>query len=519
MNRTRVLGFKIFTVLVAPILFFALAEVGLRVVGFGYNTAVFVEERGIVRSNWPFTFKYFPWSMARPMQPLQFKAEKDPGTLRIFVLGGSAAQGFPEEEFGMAGQLQVMLEQVYPDRKIEVINAAITAVNSHVVLPVAKACLEYDPDFLAVYVGNNEVVGPHGAGTVFSSFNKSLFFIRASDSVKSLRLYQLLVMLSGSHKSPTGTWKGMEFFLENTIYADDERLETIYNHFASNLADLMDAADEEACPVLLSTVGVNLLDNPPFASRKPNHAETEYLRGQNLLKEGKTAEAQLAFRNARDWDGLRFRADENINGAIREVAARNPGKVTLIDSEQRFSEKDLSPVGVPGDVLFYDHVHLSFAGNYVVARSMAEAVIEKTGSSPRPVPSQEGVASLLAFSKWDQLQIAKKLTEQLLNKAPFTNQWNHRNKQLSRKRETRKIILESGADSMEETRKLYVRVLDEKPEDHLFKRRLGRLLSDMGDHEAARTLLLEVVDDFPGNHEALMELSHMSAALEDVDHA
>ena len=50
------------------------------------------------------------------------------------------------------------------------INTAISAVNSHVMLPVAKACLEYDPDFLVVYMGNNEVAGPFGAGEFVYGF-------------------------------------------------------------------------------------------------------------------------------------------------------------------------------------------------------------------------------------------------------------------------------------------------------------------------------------------------------------
>mgnify|MGYP001989741194 FL=1 len=182
--------------MVAPLLILLALEGGLRLIGFGYNTNVFVEEKGIVRSNWPFTFKYFPWSVARPMKSLQFNAKKEPGSLRIFVLGGSAAKGFPAEEFGISNQIQVMLEQAYPEREIEVINAAITAVNSHVMLPVAKACLQYDPDFLMVYLGNNEVLGPYGVGTLYSGFTNKLTLIRLSQSIKSMRLYQLLVILT-----------------------------------------------------------------------------------------------------------------------------------------------------------------------------------------------------------------------------------------------------------------------------------------------------------------------------------
>ena len=183
MRRSRLLAFKVVTVLIVPLALIALLESGLRLIGFGYSTSVFHEEKGIVRNNWPFTFSYFPWSVARPMKSLQFSAKKEPGSLRVFVLGGSAAHGYPAPEYGMANQIQVMLEKAYPGRTIEVINAAISAVNSHVMLPVAKACLEYDPDFLVVYKGNNEVTGPYGAGSLYTGFGDNLSFLRLSNSL------------------------------------------------------------------------------------------------------------------------------------------------------------------------------------------------------------------------------------------------------------------------------------------------------------------------------------------------
>lgn len=519
MNRTQLFLFRFITVLVSPVLVLIVLELILRVVGFGYNMSVFVEEKGLVRSNWPFTFKYFPWSMARPMKPVQFEVEKRPGSLRIFVLGGSAAQGFPEEAFGMAGQLQVMLEQAVPNRNIEVINTAITALNSHGVLPVAKACLKYDPDLLVVYVGNNEVVGPHGAASVFSGFSNSLFLVRVGDALKSLRLYQMLVMLTGKHRSPTGSWKGMEFFLNNTLYPGDERLSVVYDHFACNLDDLVTEAQKSNCPVILSTVGANLLDNPPFASRKPNHAENQYVLGFDHLEAGNYAAAQLAFRQARDWDGLRFRVDSELNQVIRGCASKFFGYVTLVDAERSLSKSDLSVQGVPGDSLFYDHVHLSFAGNYTVAKELAKAVVANMGDGMTDLPTMETVASTLAYTEWDRLKIARQLAERLLNKPPFTHQWKHRDKQLARQREIRRLAGRSNPDLRESSRRLYQAALTKNPDDPDLKFRLSSLLAEMDQSEAAHNLLEEVIDEYPYNHEALFKLGELSAASGNFDEA
>ena len=45
----------------------------------------------------------------------------------------------------------------------------MTGINSHVILPLARDCEEARADVWVIYMGNNEVVGPFGAGTVFGS--------------------------------------------------------------------------------------------------------------------------------------------------------------------------------------------------------------------------------------------------------------------------------------------------------------------------------------------------------------
>ena len=77
-----------------------------------------------------------------------------------------------------------------------------------------------------------------------------------------------------------------------------------------------------------------------------------------------------AVRLARDLDALRFRADSRINAIIREVAAEQEAAgVRLVDAEQSLAKSDLAVGGIPGDGLFYEHVHLTFDGNYLLARA------------------------------------------------------------------------------------------------------------------------------------------------------
>ena len=92
---------------------------------------------------------------------------KPPNTKRIFILGESAALGDPMPEFSFSRMLEKMLIERFPSNRFEVINVAVTAINSHVILPIARECARHEGDLWIVYMGNNEMVGPFGAGTVF----------------------------------------------------------------------------------------------------------------------------------------------------------------------------------------------------------------------------------------------------------------------------------------------------------------------------------------------------------------
>ena len=77
--------------------------------------------------------------------------------------------GDPSQSFAPYRYLETLLREKYPDKKFEVINVAFTAINSHVILPIARECAAHEGDLWIIYMGNNEMVGPVGAATVFGS--------------------------------------------------------------------------------------------------------------------------------------------------------------------------------------------------------------------------------------------------------------------------------------------------------------------------------------------------------------
>ena len=160
-----------FLALSLPLIFLLFGiELVLRLVGYGYPTTFFVpQEINGVRflvDNPHFAERFFPKSMARTPSPVRMTAVKSPGTIRIFIFGESAALGDPEPAFGFGRYLEVLLQMRFPTNRFEVIVAAITAINSHALLPMAEECAKYEGDLWILYIGNNEVVGPFGAGTV-----------------------------------------------------------------------------------------------------------------------------------------------------------------------------------------------------------------------------------------------------------------------------------------------------------------------------------------------------------------
>ena len=130
-----------------PVLFLVLVELGLRAINYGYPTTYFVP-RQIEGNRLPDSqsgSSRTSFSLRR-LQGILFHrrmlAEKPEGTYRIFLFGESAAFGDPDPSYGVGRFLEALLEIRYPGMEFEVVNVAITAINSHVILPIARDCAQ-----------------------------------------------------------------------------------------------------------------------------------------------------------------------------------------------------------------------------------------------------------------------------------------------------------------------------------------------------------------------------------------
>jgi tetratricopeptide (TPR) repeat protein len=475
-SRRRRWLYRLAAMVVAPVLFFGLLEAGLRIGDYGHPTNFFVgpDANGAYTPNTWFGWRFFPDTLYRkPAHSLV--SAKPAGTIRIFVLGSSAAFGIPNPSFSFGRILEVMLRERYPDVKFEVVNAAMAAINSHVVLDIARDCATHQPDLFVVYMGNNEVIGPYGPGSIFQKWSPSLKYIRANMWLKTTRSGQLLddtVRRFHSRNGTPASWPSVETLLDNQVSPDDPRMETVYGNFRQNLIDLCRVARDADTAVILSTVAVNLRDCPPFASKhRPDmspeeldewesvcragveketkgrwteaakqyeaaakidgrFAELQFRLGRCLAKQGRPADARKRFELARDLDVLRFRADSRINSVIREVVAEEKTRgVRGVDAERALAESDLTPDGIAGERLFFEHVHLTFDGNYLLARAVMEQIepslpqLAETRKS-LAILSRAELADLMVLTPWDEYQMALQISE-MTSRPPFTNQFDH----------------------------------------------------------------------------------------------
>jgi len=445
----------------------------LRLAGYGYSAHFFqklaVQGQACWTDNQDYGRCCFPPGLVRYPRPFTMPAVKSPNTLRLFVLGESAAQGDPDPKFGLPRMVEVLLRERFPHRKIEVINAAMVAINSHIVLPIARDCAQQQGDLWIVYMGNNEFIGPFGSVSVFGARAPPLALVRAGLWAKTTRLGQLLdgaVNLARQGRHPLPEWTGMAMMTNLKVRYNAPETARVYQHFERNLSDLLTAGTYAGVPVILCAVATNLKDCAPFASlhrpglsdrersgwqaaydagvacqdqSKPTEALAAYERASAIDDEfadlafrraecarllGEDAKAEVLFRQARDHDALPFRADGRINGMIRQAAAAFAARrVSFLDAEQLVSTN--SPQGVPGAEYFYEHVHLTPEGNYLLARAVAEQAARALSlESSGDWVSQADCLRLLGFTDRNRSEALEVIGERLEG-APFTSQVGH----------------------------------------------------------------------------------------------
>jgi tetratricopeptide (TPR) repeat protein len=544
-----------------PLLFLVILEAGLRLAGVGHPMSFFlpmqIDGKDCLIENDRFGWRFFGPDMARAPLPFAVPKVKPPDTIRVFLFGESAAMGDPQPEFGLCRVLEALLEGRYPDKHFEVINTAMTAINSHVILHIARDCAAHNGDFWVIYMGNNEVVGPYGSGTVFGPQAANLALVRAGVAFKATRIGQALGnLVRHLQKRPANQseWGGMIMFLHNHVRQDDPRMATVYASFEHNLNDIVDIGLHSGAKVLVSTVARNLKDCGPFASdHRPGlsaeelsrwdsfyqagiraqeavrpadaidsfaqavklddtFAEVHFRWGQCSLALGQDAEAARQFALACDLDALRFRADSRINEIIRHtVSNRQQQGVQLVDSDAAIARQ--SPHGLAGEEYLYEHVHLNFEGNYLVARAVAEQLARALpASTEHPWPTADDCARRLGWN--DSTRCAGEMDIlSRLNESPFLEQASHRQQYQRLLLQIEQLQSASSPDRLREEMVRTKAAAEVAPNDWFLQVNLAYRQQQLGNGADTVELLRHVVRLLPHDPRAWQRLG---AALEEA---
>ena len=518
-------------VIVIPCAVVAGVELLLRLSSAGYNPHFFRRVKGsdgvYCVDNPEFGRRFFPSPLVRRSDKLRFRLRKDEDEYRIFVLGSSAAQGDPAPAFSFTRQLERLLRGRYGTKRCRVINTAVTATNSHVVVPIARECSRLSPDLFIVYLGNNEVIGPFGPGTVFAGFSSRLI-IRLRIFLSATRLGQLAAAVSssgGNNRGMPAGWGGLKMFLQHKIRFDDPRLERVYRNYRENLREICMMARRSKARVAVCTVAANSKDCGPFFSmNRPElspdslsrwqgyynqavdaqhqgryrealdlfelaavldstFADQRYRMAQCLSALGRDDQARRQYRAARDHDALRFRADSRINRIVGEVAGEFSDCAVLIDMEDRLA--GASGQGSCGGESFLEHVHGNFHGNYLLASGVVPVidslVVDPVGAPL--MPTEFMCREQLAYTPWEEMAIDREVHTRL-TRPPFTAQEDNTRRAQVFKRELERLsafVADSGASVVA----AYQFALSREPDDWWLHYLFGRYLLMTGGSPAA----------------------------------
>jgi hypothetical protein len=267
--------FGVIAICVVPLLLLLALEFALRIGGYGYQTSFFLERtiggEKFLTENEKFGWRFFPKELARSPSATRFKAEKAPGTTRIFVFGESAALGDPKPAYSLGRYLQVLLRERFPAAKLEVITVAMTAINSHAIVPIARECARLEGDFWVIYMGNNEMMGPFGANPVSGPAAPSLGRIRAIIALRASRLGQLAEnALASLKKDQSRTWEGMKTFLAHQVPPRAPERDRVRENFQANLQSIIHLANRSGAKPIVCTVRFHARRAHPGAGTRPH---------------------------------------------------------------------------------------------------------------------------------------------------------------------------------------------------------------------------------------------------------
>jgi lysophospholipase L1-like esterase len=449
-----------------PLLLVGFIELALRLCGLGGYPPMFRKLGPVPGGNLVLAAQggAASWFFANPdragtSEQYTFVDPKPTNNVRVLLLGESAMQGYPEPRHLCASAfLQLMLQDAWRDRQVEVINLGTTAIASFPVLGILTEALQYEPDLVVIYLGHNEFFGTYGVASIGSA-DAHPWILRANRWFHSLAIVQVLQRFR-HHGDSTDNRTFMEQMMARTYIGPTDSLrKAAANLLYQNLGEMIRRCQAKGARVLiclppsnerdLAPIGVDKLDQFPSGVQReigallataedsthsgpsnaipllqkaleldPNHARAHYLLGEAFAHDGKQNEALEQYILARDLDSMPWRAPSQSVNAIIQAASSN---AAICDLPKAFRAN--SPGQTIGWELMNDHVHPTLRGQALIAEAIVDCLTNLDGNlrisseSRTHIPGWENYAKRLGTNIYDQYAVAHNM--RLLFSAPF----------------------------------------------------------------------------------------------------
>ena len=344
-----------------------------------------------------------------------FEAEKSARTLRIFLLGGSAANGWPHDgSLGIGPLLAHKLRAALPETNVEVLVGAGVTFASYRVKVVFDEIIDYAPDLVIIYCGNNEFLedfvlrSPLG----FPWRHSAAVRISHDGLTELLRRKPVFDIKNYGNADHVANRLAFAFGRASKLRDDPEQFRQLRDHYRYNIQSMVDECRRRGVPVMLLQVPVNLKDWVPNVSvhRRDltaeqlrgwqrafregylsleqgehgqaaghlrqavefdgDHAETHYYLAVALHRLNQVGEARRHYASALELDAYPFRALPEFNSILREISQRS-GAIS-VDIVAALEEQAVDRI-IGLDVLV-DYVHPTVASNEVIAHELLLAM-------------------------------------------------------------------------------------------------------------------------------------------------
>lgn len=533
-TRPIKLLFRLALFILAPVVVLMVAEAFFRAVGYGIEPRFVLRDesngRTVFRDNPDIGKLWFAPDLAR--SPVPFVVGEKSNQVRVVVIGESAAMGDPAPAYGMAPALASILKHRYTNQAIEVINAAMTAIDSSVLAHIARDLAPLKPDLVLVYMGNNEIVGPFGFSSKPST-SELLFSenIRFASWARSLRFGQWYRDRWHARKPPSEqTWRGLGQFAGREFEPNSVTLRRAHERYRRNLGEIVKVIRSYGAVPVVCTMA-SRLNWPPFAGaghkdvsvadameangewrgayylyrqmldENPDSAEWRYRLGRSLMAMGEPAEAIKLYKQSRDLDRLRFRVDSKMNRMVRDLAEQS---VLMIDIETLFDSYWVEP-----HRFFWDHVHLTPDGNFLAAAKIArelESWFEGRGmKADAPVPGIDQTLQDLLYTELDRLNVSTVMHGRMLQ-SPLSEVSHHREIVGALTEQIRALRSQITPAFAEKVREILTEESQRRPNDHHLLMRLAKLHEQMGDDDKTRSIYERILQTWPRHRGALQGL-------------